>query len=363
MDTPMISVVVPCHNSRSTVGQTLESVRGQAGVDFEVVVVDDGSSDGSEEVIGQYVDADSRFRMIRQANRGLASARNRGLESAVGDFVLFLDSDDWLLPTMLARSADVLAADSDRIASHCGWYYGDAPMTDRSWRCVGADQGDTFLRLAHQNFTACHAVLTRTDRVRQVGGFDESLAHCQDWDLWQRLARTGGKFQPIPEPMAIYRMQPGSLSRSVDTFFLAGQTVIQRGHEVDPRVKDSAQKYKQGCGCQGKDSRIGHWRMYCLGMAIGLKQPMQARKLAEGISVDGIGDDWLIARDAMWFAAGVPRGQWTLQWPIFQAHWRAFFDSIGFDQVEHVLDWLAPGPSKTPASRGRLRRLVGKLWS
>jgi glycosyltransferase involved in cell wall biosynthesis len=97
----LVSVVIPCYNQARFLGEAIESVLSQSYRAFEVVVVDDGSTDNTSEVVARYAGADAGVRLIRQENRGLAGARNRGLAEAEGEYVVFLDSDDRLLPDAL----------------------------------------------------------------------------------------------------------------------------------------------------------------------------------------------------------------------------------------------------------------------
>src|SRR3954454_21989799 len=101
---PVVSVVIPCFNQRAYVADAIESVLGQTYDNIEVVVVDDGSDDGSAGVIRNYRDV----RYVRQGNAGLARARNAGLEASTGEFVIFLDADDWLLPRAVELGAQAL---------------------------------------------------------------------------------------------------------------------------------------------------------------------------------------------------------------------------------------------------------------
>src|SRR5690348_11388842 len=102
---PVVSVVIPCFNQRAYVGDAIESVLGQTYDNIEVVVVDDGSDDGSAEVIRSHRD----IRYVRQKNAGLARARNTGLGASTGAFVVFLDADDWLLPRAVELGVEALA--------------------------------------------------------------------------------------------------------------------------------------------------------------------------------------------------------------------------------------------------------------
>jgi glycosyltransferase involved in cell wall biosynthesis len=185
-----VSVVVPCYNQARFLAEAIESALSQTYADLEIVVVDDGSQDDTPKVGAAYVRKDSRVRLIRQENRGLAGARNRGLAEARGEYVVFLDSDDRLLEEALEVGVRELEANPD-CAFVSGHYRpisaeGDAyavPQQDR----VG---GDHYLALLRDNYISMPAsVMYRRWVFEEVGGFDGSVDAAADWDLYLRVAR------------------------------------------------------------------------------------------------------------------------------------------------------------------------------
>jgi glycosyltransferase involved in cell wall biosynthesis len=111
--TPIVSVIIPAYNAAKFVGRTLESLGAQTFAEFEAIVVDDGSNDDTADVVNEVVGRDSRFRLIRQANGGVAAARNRALAEARGRYLANLDSDDMWRPTFLERTIAALEAAGD----------------------------------------------------------------------------------------------------------------------------------------------------------------------------------------------------------------------------------------------------------
>ncbi|MCX7894142.1 MAG: glycosyltransferase [Burkholderiales bacterium] len=208
MPTPVVSVVMPCYNGARFLQTSLGSVIGQTFADFELVFVDDGSTDGSAEVAASM--ADERIRIIRQANSGVSAARNRGLASARGAYIAFLDADDTWDPAFLARMVAALATRPDAALAYCGW------------QNVGlaGGRGAPFVPPDYETAEKCadlieacpwpiHAALTRRAAIEAAGGFDERFAVGEDFLLWMEIAC----FNPIvrvPEVLAYYHHHEGA---------------------------------------------------------------------------------------------------------------------------------------------------------
>jgi hypothetical protein len=225
---PAISFIVPAYNASATLGQTVRSILAQTVADLEVVVIDDGSDDDPRSTVRDLGDA--RINIRRQANRGLAGARNAGLAIARGSHVCFVDADDLVLPrfaeTMLARvrSAD-LAACAYRMIGERG--------EDLRWVVRPADHDLSAARLAAGNPLAVGGVVLRRETADRFapGGqlFDESLRVVEDWDLWVRLSAGGVVWAPVePEPLFLCRLRAGSLSRGVERMWRTGLIVLGR---------------------------------------------------------------------------------------------------------------------------------------
>ncbi len=192
---PLVSVVVPLYNKARYILRTLESVTAQSVADFEVIIVDDGSTDGSAGVVRRF--ADPRFRLISQANAGPGAARNRGLRQARSPYVAFLDADDWWLPNFLQESLAVLEQHPRAAAVSCGWYEypGDRPAT-AWWTACGVPEGfitigpDTSAQRLVALIAYMHTgtVLARTESVLRWGGFYENGSrYAEDATLWLRM--------------------------------------------------------------------------------------------------------------------------------------------------------------------------------
>ena len=206
---PEVTVVIPTRDRYDLLRVTLASVLAQEGVVLEVVVVDDGSRDGTAEFGRE--SRDPRVRTVRhETSRGVARARNAGIASAAGAWLAFLDDDDLWAPDKLARQLSAArAADAGFAYSAAMTFESDGRVLHR----LDPPPGDDVLaRLMPGNMIPAGAsnVIARTDLVRRLGGFDESLDHFADWDLWIRLARES-RAAVCDEVHVAYRLHAGSM--------------------------------------------------------------------------------------------------------------------------------------------------------
>jgi starch synthase len=184
-----VSVIIPCYNQAQFLSEAIDSVLSQGYENFEVLVVDDGSQDRTPEVASAYVAEDPRVRLIRQQNRGLAGARNRGMAEATGDYLVFLDSDDLLLGEALEVGVRELAAHPE-----CAFVSGQfkAVSADGSffWKPYEPPlEKDGYLMLLQYCFGMPAVVMYRRWVFEEVGGFDGKVDAAADWDLYLRIAR------------------------------------------------------------------------------------------------------------------------------------------------------------------------------
>jgi len=215
--TPEVSVIIPTHNRRAMLREALSSVAAQRGSSFEVLVVDDGSTDGTWQDLSGH-DPSAHFadiRAVRTERRGPAAARNRGIALARGRLIAFLDSDDLWMPEKLARQSLFMRNNPDCLISQTGetWM--------RDGRSVNPGQrhrkrpGDIFIDSLRRCLISPSAAILRRELLDEVGGFDEDMAACEDYDLWLRiLARH--EVGLLDEPLTVRRAgHPGQLSATV----------------------------------------------------------------------------------------------------------------------------------------------------
>ena len=183
-----INIITPAWNCAALIGDTIRSVLRQTHADWSMVVVDDGSTDGTGDVVRRF--SDPRLRLLTQGNAGVSAARNRGIALLDGDGVLFLDADDVMMPEALATLANGLDDAPWAVAAAGAWARLDE--TGRHHAGVYPPEGDVLERLLVRNrYVNGGHLLIRTDAVRQAGGFREDMRFGEDWEYWIRLALQG----------------------------------------------------------------------------------------------------------------------------------------------------------------------------
>ena len=205
MSSPTISFIIPAYNAAAYIARAIDSALAQTLPPLEVIVIDDGSSDNTVEVVEKYP---APVRLLRKANGGPASARNLGAKEAKGEWLALLDADDTCLPARLEREAALM--DDPKVAVI---YARPAPL-----------QNDlTFVTLWKRNAITTSSVLLRKSALEQVGWFDESreLISVEDYNLWLRLAHAGWRFAVAPEKLVDYGPPAGSLSRQSERMAMA----------------------------------------------------------------------------------------------------------------------------------------------
>lgn len=186
--TGRVSVIMPCYNGERFIEEAIASFRAQTYADKELIVVDDGSTDRSVEIVRRQ---GGSVRLITQPNRGPSAARNRGLGAATGEFIAFLDADDWWEPDFIATMVGALKG-SDAILAYCGWQIVSTQGEPRP-PFIPPDYENPDKRvtlLSNASLWPIHGMLTRRDALHELGGFNEELLMCEDYDLWLRLTFT-----------------------------------------------------------------------------------------------------------------------------------------------------------------------------
>ena len=203
---PRVTFVVPCHDLGAYLDEAMDSVFAQTVQDFDVIIVDDGSTDDPTRRLLESYER-PRTRVFRTENRGLSAARNFATARTSARYLCALDADDRLAPAYLERSLGVLDADpSLAFASHWVRTFGE---DEREWTPERCD-----LAAVLDMNTLNGAALVRRDAVVSVGGWDESFRDgCEDWDFWLTLLERGYRGTIIPEVLFHYRRRPGSMSR------------------------------------------------------------------------------------------------------------------------------------------------------
>jgi len=203
-------VLVPCFDDGAWIGEALASVRAQTVQDFEILVVDDGSTESGTLSALAAIEAGGTT-VLRTPNRGLPAARNHAARHVSGAILCALDADDRLAPTWFERGLEVLESRPDvAFVSHWLETFGDEHWT---WTPSSCDLPALLARN-----TVNGAALVRRTAFDAIGGYDESMRHgCEDWDFWLRLVERGFAGAIVPEVLFFYRRRAGSMSRTMTT--------------------------------------------------------------------------------------------------------------------------------------------------
>jgi glycosyltransferase involved in cell wall biosynthesis len=226
-----VSVVIPAYNAAWCVGRAIDSALAQQYSDREVIVVDDGSTDATADVLARYRDA---IRVVGKRNEGLSSARNTGIRAAVGEFVAFLDADDHWLPAKLMRQVALL--DSHPEIGFCSTAASlVSPDGTRlgEWPCP--QPVDNMLREIFARNAAVagsgSAVVARRELFKRSGMFDESLKSLEDIDMWMRLAAIT-RYACVPELLTVILRNPASMSRNLDVMRESAIRVLHKNRSL-----------------------------------------------------------------------------------------------------------------------------------
>jgi glycosyltransferase involved in cell wall biosynthesis len=243
-DGDLVSVVIPAYDASATIGETLLSVRSQTYRMLEILVIDDGSTDGTADIVSAHAASDSRIRLVRQKNCGVAAARNRGIEEAAAGLVAFVDADDLWAPHKVEKQIAALRKEGPSVALVYTWFaYIDAASRITARYCP-AEAGDVLERLCLGNFIGNgSSILVTKAAAVEVGGFDPSLRArraqgCEDYQFCLRLAEHH-RFAVVPEHLTGYRRTSANMSNDLlqmrrSWVLVAGE--MRRSH---PRLEKS----------------------------------------------------------------------------------------------------------------------------
>jgi glycosyltransferase involved in cell wall biosynthesis len=248
MNGELVSVVIPAHNAQDTIDETLRSVRSQSYQALEIIVVDDGSRDQTAEIARRHATLDLRVRLIKQANAGVAAARNTGWRAARSNLIAFVDADDLWAPTKIECQLAVLDRADEKVGLVYCWYRmidADSLITEdlhrSNWR------GDVLLRLFQGNFVGNgSAALVRRQALIDAGGFESRLLEagaqgCEDILFYCRVAERY-HFEVVEEPLVGYRYLPGNMSSDMTRMLRSWMLVLGEMLARHPREAPTLRK-------------------------------------------------------------------------------------------------------------------------
>ncbi|MBP6824560.1 MAG: glycosyltransferase [Acidobacteria bacterium] len=212
---PAVSIIIPAYNSAPFLAETLGSAFAQTYRDFEIIVINDGSTDNTDEVLAEFL---GRIIYIKQPNRGVMAARNAGLKAARGRYIALLDSDDLLMPRFLEALIGMLEADPALSVAYPNARYFGWPKHDGKLHqdVFPVSEPVTFDRALKRECYIFGLLVFRREVIEALGGYDESLAGqgAEDFELWLRMLQHGYRFKFTREVLALYRWRQDSLSNT-----------------------------------------------------------------------------------------------------------------------------------------------------
>ncbi|WP_394274943.1 glycosyltransferase family 2 protein [Luteococcus sp.] len=224
MDQPLVSVITPARNAEQWIGSCLDSVRAQTWGNVEHVVVNDGSTDRTGQILDLFQDG---LTVVHSTGEGVSAARNRGVAAAKGAYIALCDADDVLLPRHIEQAVALLK-DGDRAFVTCEAYLLTAGGIDPKrrvlpWGTVPADRQR--LGIMEANFVSIFTVMPRA-MWEELGGMTVGLRYNEDWQLWMRAIHSGWEVRTQAEPHALYRWTPGSAMTNVDAVLAAEDAML-----------------------------------------------------------------------------------------------------------------------------------------
>lgn len=227
---PKVSVIIPTYNSSTTIGETLQSVFKQTCSDFEILLINDGSTDDLMEVLNDF--KDSRLQILHYENGGLSAARNRGIDRASGDYLIFLDADDLWSADKLESHVDALD-NARKTNPKAGVVYSWSYFLDDETNACYINhpkpyEGDVLADILESNFvTSGSNPMIAREAINSVGYFNDDFKGASDWEYWIRLAQQWN-YILIPERQVFYRQSRTSMSSNVPKMEQDQLRVIQR---------------------------------------------------------------------------------------------------------------------------------------
>ncbi len=202
----MISIVMPTYNQAHFLGEALDGILAQTWMDYELIIVNDGSTDNTRQLLAEYKQR-LPFILLEQENQGLPKALNNGFKLAAGEYFTWTSSDNIMLPDMLETLHSVLQHDRKIGVAYSDWYFINGDNSRRiEYRTIDFDRS-VLLRM---NYVHCSFLFQR-ETFERVGGYDPDLIYSEDWDFWIRVSRSF-RMKHVPKSLYLYRVHASSMT-------------------------------------------------------------------------------------------------------------------------------------------------------
>ncbi len=238
MSNPKVSIIIPAYNVQGYILDTIRSVVAQTFSDFEVLIINDGSTDRTAEVVAEFIQRDSRFKLLHKQNGGLSSARNFGIHQAKGEYIALLDGDDTYFPDKLKTHVEML----DRNPGVGVVYSASQAIRENgtsTWLKLSGKPlyADALKSLLCKNFVGHGSNgIFRKELIAEIGDFDETLKSVEDLDFWLRVAGTRWRFYRVPSVQCGYRVRSAGLSFNLDRMQETQAQVMRSAYQRNPEL-------------------------------------------------------------------------------------------------------------------------------
>lgn len=267
----VISIVIPAYNAELTIKKTIESVQQQTFTDWEVIIINDGSTDRTVEVVQSI--QDERLKIFTYENGGVCVARDRGISHATGEFIAFLDADDLWTPDKLELQLAALQQHPEAGVAYSWTCFMDVDEQGNVSAYLPsapyAFVGNVYQRLLVSDFVHSGSnTLVRRQAIDSVGGFDPTCAGCADWDYWLRLSAYW-PFVVVPKYQILYRRAPGSMSTKVEVMRKEALIALEKAYQAAPPELQHL-----------KSHTLANLHKYCAGLYLQHRADRQGIQLA-----------------------------------------------------------------------------------
>lgn len=225
----LVSVIIPAYNVEHYVAETIESVLRQDYKNMEIIIIDDGATDSTPEIIQKYAEKDSRIVIVTQKNKGLAGARNSGLEKALGEYICIFDADDIMLPDKISQQVAFLDSHTEYdLVYSDAYHFIDGTQNIYFWHLPHLSKNTYRDLIVFGNYVNPNTVLFRKSVYDRCGGFDQELRSAEDWEYWLNITYHGIRFGYLQKPLTLYRMRGNSLSADRVTMYKTAIDVMEK---------------------------------------------------------------------------------------------------------------------------------------
>ncbi|MEA5511022.1 glycosyltransferase family 2 protein [Crocosphaera sp. UHCC 0190] len=231
---PLVSVIIPAYNAEEFIVKTLQSVVNQTYQNLEIIVIDDGSQDGTKTQVDLFIKKDERIKYLYQINAGVAAARNLGIETATGEFIAPIDADDIWYPQNIEKQVKAMISGGNQVGLVYSWSV-DIDENDRLTGAFRATEieGSVYPTLVSHNFLGnASCSMIRRSIVQSLGGYNRSLKQqnaqgCEDWDFYLKIAESY-QIKVVKEFLVGYRKLPESMSRNYETMARSHALIMEK---------------------------------------------------------------------------------------------------------------------------------------